>query len=33
MSTFLQVLFPALGAYLLGLFIAWLIWGTRSSNA
>jgi hypothetical protein len=33
MSTFLQVLIPALGAFLVGLTIAWLVWGTRSSNA
>ena len=33
MPTFLQILIPALAAFLVGLIIAWLIWGTRSSNA
>lgn len=30
MSTFLQFLIPALGAFLVGLAISWLIWGRRS---
>lgn len=33
MSTFLQLLIPALAAYLIGLFVAWLIWGSRPNKA
>lgn len=33
MSTFIQFLVPALVAFLVGLVIAWLIWGSRPSNA
>jgi hypothetical protein len=33
MSTFLQFLIPALGAFFLGLVISWLIWGSRSADA
>ena len=32
MSTFFQLLIPALGAFL-GLLLAWLIWGVRPGNA
>lgn len=30
MSTFLQLLIPALGAFLVGLLLARLIWGARA---
>ncbi len=33
LNPFLQVLIPALGAFVVGLVIAWLIWGTRSNAA
>lgn len=33
MSTFLQLLIPALGAFLVGLLLAWTIWSDRARNA
>lgn len=33
MSTFLQFLIPALAAFLIGLAVAWVIWGSRSSHS
>lgn len=33
MSTFLQLLIPALGAFFVGLLLAWIIWGARPGNA
>ena len=33
MPSFLQFHIPALGAFLVGLAIAWAIWGSRSSDA
>jgi hypothetical protein len=32
MPTFLQFLIPAFGAFLVGLALAWVIWGSRSSD-
>lgn len=32
MSTFLQLLIPALGTFLVGLLFARLIWGARARN-
>ncbi len=33
-GSFLQALIPAIGFYLLGLLVAWFIWGNdRSNNA
>jgi hypothetical protein len=33
LNPFLQVLIPALGAFVVGLVIAWFIWGMRSTDA
>lgn len=33
MSTFLQFLLPYLAVFLIGLAIAWAIWGSRPGNA
>jgi hypothetical protein len=33
MSSFLQLLIPALGAFLVGLLLARMIWGARPGNA
>lgn len=33
MSTFLQLLIPALGAFVVGLLLAWIVLGARPGNA